>query len=290
VIRKSILVTDVDNTLFDWVDIWHRSFSALLDHLIDLSGIPRAVLISHIRKVHQRVGTSEYAFLIEELDILRGVAKGTPVLEFYRPAVEAFREERRRSLRLYPGVTEALLELRQRGVRIAAYTESLAFYTAYRFRKTGLDRLVDVLYSPPDHELPDNIRSERHYPPEHYDLAHTRHHHTPVGELKPNPDILLSIIEDLGGSRDEALYVGDSHMKDVAMAQDAGVLDALASYGAAQSRTAYELLRQVTHRPDEHVDRERSVLVSRSVSPSITLVDRFDEILAAVNWEAHNGS
>ena len=70
------------------------------------------------------------------------------------PAIDAFRKARRRVLALYPTVADTLAALKAKGVRIAAFTESKAFYTNYRFRKLGLDGLVDVLYSPEDHSVP----------------------------------------------------------------------------------------------------------------------------------------
>src|SRR3546814_10603857 len=57
---RSVLITDVDNTLFDWVNVWHAAFSAMLAELLRLSRLDEATLLSEIRKVHQRVGTSEY--------------------------------------------------------------------------------------------------------------------------------------------------------------------------------------------------------------------------------------
>jgi FMN phosphatase YigB (HAD superfamily) len=77
------------------------------------------------------------------------------------PAIDAFREARRNTLRLYPGVKSTLSTLRARGVLIAAFTESKAFYTSYRFRKLGLDGLVDYLYSPEDHLMPADTPSTR---------------------------------------------------------------------------------------------------------------------------------
>ena len=36
--RKSVVITDLDNTLFDWFEIWYQSFTALLDCLAKDSG------------------------------------------------------------------------------------------------------------------------------------------------------------------------------------------------------------------------------------------------------------
>ena len=37
----SVIITDLDNTLFDWFDIWYKSFNAMLSLLVNKSGIPQ---------------------------------------------------------------------------------------------------------------------------------------------------------------------------------------------------------------------------------------------------------
>ena len=66
----SVVITDLDNTLFDWVEVWYRSFSALLDELVTTTGLPREHLLDDARAIHQRQGTSEYYFLVAELRAL----------------------------------------------------------------------------------------------------------------------------------------------------------------------------------------------------------------------------
>jgi phosphoglycolate phosphatase len=207
------------------------------------------------------------------------------VLEFYAPAIDAFRVARQQSLEFYPGVRGTLEELRSRGTLLVCYTESLAYYSQYRFRKLGLDRLIDFLYSPPDHDLPEGISREeiRFYDPSHYSLQHTEHRFTPVGELKPNPEILRSILESLNVSAEQAIYVGDSPHKDIWMAQHAGVTDAVAAYGAAQHQDAYALLRRVSHWADHDVEAEKTLLSDSEIIPTYRL-DRFDQLLDKIEF------
>lgn len=278
--KRNVLITDVDNTLFDWVDIWYRSFRAMLDEVCAISGLAENDLYTSIRSIHQTHQTSEYAFLLEEIPEFR-LKYGDKVLAKFAPAVDAFRKARLEALHLYPNVSEVLKELKLRGVTIVAYTESQEFYTQYRFRKLGLDRLVDYLYSPPDHELPvKDVRNLRKYPDETYRLELTEQRHTPRGEIKPNPHILSKILEDLEVPAERALYVGDSKMKDIVMAQDAGVLDAWAKYGQAQHREQYELLKKVTHWTPEQVEREKEINSGREVTPTHILSSGFSEILS----------
>lgn len=275
---KRVLITDVDNTLLDWQEIWYETFSAMIDKVLEISGVDPEILYAQCSVVHQKYGTSEYSRLLEELPCLRELY-GDDTATVMASAIDAFRTTRRRVLRLYPTVEETLNTLKAAGVLIAAFTESKAFYTNYRFRKLGLDGLVDYLYSPQDHKMPDDTSSGRFYDSESYSLKHTVHHYTPDGEVKPNPHILVEIIADLGASIEEVVYVGDNILKDVFMAQQAGVTDAHALYGASQHKPEYELLRKVTHWTPEMVERERDALKPGGLQPTHVLDKNFAQIL-----------
>ena len=204
---------------------------------------------------------------------------GENILTAMRPAIEAFRDARRSALQLYPTVEETLKKLKASGIIIAAFTESQAFYTNYRFRKLGLDGIIDYLYSPEDHEITREIISERFYPPEKYAFKTTVHRFTPAGELKPNPKLLLDIISDLGAQINDVVYVGDNILKDVFMAQEADVTDVHAQYGVSQHKPEYELLRKVTHWTREMVEREREALKPGGLVPTHVLEQNFSQIL-----------
>src|SRR6185437_6243057 len=170
-------------------------FSAMLGKLADISGISIQTLKPEIREIHQRHGTSEYAFLIEEVPSLLKAFPHQELATLFAPALDAYREARRRELCLYPRVAESLLKIKGSGARIIGYTESMAFYSNYRVRRLGLDGVLDAVFSPKDHELPRGLTSDqlRKYPAGQYDFRKTEHHLTPPGELKPNKDILLSL-------------------------------------------------------------------------------------------------
>jgi hypothetical protein len=68
-------------------------------------------------------------------------------------------------------------------------------------------------------------------------------------------------------------------MKDVAMAQDVGVLDVHAAYGVVQDREEYELLRRVSHWTQADVEREREIATAPHVTPTYVLEETFAELL-----------
>ena len=269
--EKSVLITDLDNTLFDWVDIWYNSFNAMLQEIVRISGIPQNELEPEIKKIHQRHHTAEYAFLVEELEILRERDASIDVRKKYHGAIDAFRSKRREYLRLYPSVLNTLLTIKEQGTLIVGYTESMEYYSKFRIRELKLDGVLDILYCPPGHEVPDR-------PLATINLHGTQVLHTPRGELKPNPEILSNILASVGVDREKAVYVGDSLFKDVIMAKEVGVTDVYAEYGKAQDRPEYDLLRRVTHWTKEDVEREKRI-TKRKVVPTYILEYSFADLL-----------
>jgi phosphoglycolate phosphatase-like HAD superfamily hydrolase len=277
-VKKRVLITDVDNTLLDWQALWYQTFSAMIGKVIEISGVDPEMLYRQCSIIHQKYGTSEYSRLLEELPCLQEMY-GDETLTVMAPAIDAFREVRRRVLQLYPTVEQTLKTLKAAGVVIAAFTESKAFYTNYRFHKLGLDGLIDYLYSPEDHSMPDETPGTSYYEPDSYNFKKTIHHFIPEGEVKPNPEILREIISDLGARTDQVVYAGDNILKDVFMAQQAGVTDVHALYGASQHKPEYELLRKVTHGTPEMVERERKALAPGGLTPTYVLDKNFAQIL-----------
>jgi phosphoglycolate phosphatase len=170
--------------------------------------------------------------------------------------------------------------MRAKGCLVVGYTESMAFYTTQRVRSLGLDGVLDYLYCPRDHALPRGLtrREIRRYPDEYYELKHTLQRSTPEGVLKPNKQVLLNIVREIGADPNETIYVGDNLMKDIVMAQAAKIIDVYAKYGIAQDRPGYELLRRVTHWSPSTVEVEKRTRES-DVGPSYTLNRNFGELL-----------
>jgi FMN phosphatase YigB (HAD superfamily) len=276
-----LLVLDLDNTLWDWVDVWVESFSALVDGLVDQTGLDPAELKREISAVHQLRGTTEYSFLLDELPSLKPFLRGKSASERFNTVLHKQNSIRKHKTQLYPTVLPTLLDIKSRGVKIVAYTESLAYWTEWRIRLTGLDGILDALYSSPDHDMPTGVslKKIRTLPQENYGLKKTIHKTIDRGISKPNPRVLQEIIAQYGSGTKGVVYVGDNVSKDIAMAQAVGVFDVHAAYGEAHKRPEYELLREVTHWTPEAVARERSTRPGALPTPSYILQKTFSEIV-----------
>ncbi|MFJ5319124.1 HAD family hydrolase [Pectobacterium versatile] len=275
---KTVLITDLDNTLFDWFTVWYKSFSAMLNEVSRISGISVDELKKEIKPIHQNHGTAEYSFVLEEIpSIVKKYGEREEINSTFDSAIHAYRKERKNYLSLYPTVFETLNFLKKKGVFIIGYTESKEYYSNYRIQKLGLDGVIDILFSPEDHHIPEGVVSQ-----EKYRLKETKNRYTPKGEVKPNPKILLDIISSIGAKIENCVYVGDSEMKDIAMAKSVGVDAVFAKYGTTHfinNIQGYDLLRDVTHWTDEDVEREKRIKEENKDIHADYVINGFSEIL-----------
>lgn len=276
---KSILITDLDNTLYDWFGHWYPSFTNFLYQLSEESGIDVDTLKRDIKTVHQRHGTSECFYFIDEIQCLRDAFPHDNLRTKFRGVIETYRTTRDQHLELYPTVLETLSLLKKRGCIIVGYTDSQAMHSIYRTQFLNLDGVFDHLFTPPTHELdlsdPDLADSVSEYD---FSLKQTKHHILEKGEEKPNVDVLRKILDAMDAATNECVYIGDNLFKDVRMAQDAYVTDVHAAYGTAHTSQEYRLLIDVTHWTDADVKREQE-LKNHHVNPTVSVSHLFCEIL-----------
>lgn len=279
-----LLITDLDNTLWDWLGSWYASFSSLMDSLHEESGVDLEVLLDEARDVHRARHTTEYSNLLNEMPSLKSLCSGsdTPMKTFDN-SLHAQYAARKRATKLYPTVFDTLTALKEQEVKVVAYTESGAYWTTRRMLQTGLDGVVDVLYSAPDHDRLGGVdlQALRFFPHEDpYSFKFTESRELDLRVRKPNARVLRQILEEQGCRPTEAIYVGDNLMKDVAMAQETGVLDVHAAYGESHDRSEYELLKRVTYWTEEEVSEESRIAQGRHVVPSFALECSFSEVAA----------
>jgi phosphoglycolate phosphatase len=282
-----LIITDLDNTIYNWVDFYGPAFRAMLLELVRITGLDEEVLKASFKRVHQRHHTSEYSFAIEELDVLSDRDRGLSVaarLQKYGPAIEAFRRKRDETLKPYPGVAETLTQLRAQGKQIVGHTDAMKFYAVYRLqRQLRMADLFDGLFSIRDHGLPpgvveSDVRSQSD--PAVYKCSIPVQREFEPTLTKPDPRALNSILKEFCASPQNALYVGDSAQKDLRMAQECGVRDVLAAYGREYNPRNWQLLVDITHWTDEDLARERQ-LGSQKVKPTYT-ISEFPELLSVV--------
>ena len=258
-----LIICDLDNTLYDWVGYFVPAFDAMLDELVRSTHHSEEALLASFRRVHQRHGTSEYALAVAELDVLTELDGSMTLadrLDRHSGALAAFREGRRKNLRLYRDVAPTLRRLRDDSRTIVAHTDAMTSYADARLHQLGIGYLFDGLWAQSDHEFPSELgRDELREVTGIGGGTHSRRLDRDIAarDLKPEPRIVREIMDAAGADPGETLYIGDNLSKDVLVAQRVGAIDVYAAYGQAHQREQYQRLVDVTHWTEDDVRRER---------------------------------
>jgi FMN phosphatase YigB (HAD superfamily) len=277
IVPPRLLVTDLDNTLYDWVTYFVTAFYAMVDELVAIVPVGREQLLDEFRDIHRRHHNSEHPFAVLELPSLQthfGAIPKHELLAKIDPALHAFNRARRDVLRLYAGVSETLVELAARGTTIVAHTEAVVPNAYFRLEMLGIRKSMKCLYAldGPEAAHPRGTAAFGAPPPEFV-------HIVPPSERKPNPSLLLDICARENVRPGETWYVGDSLTRDISMAKQAGVLAIWAKYGTTFDRSLWTRLVRVTHWTDEDVAREAELRSQfANVQPDLS-IDSFAELL-----------
>jgi len=268
--NKKCLITDFDNTLFDWFDNWYSAFSGAFSYIcLNFPGIDEKEVLNDIKAIHKIHNTTEYLNVFEDLAKLDRYSEFKNFSEICHDASNIRAEIKSQNLKLFSGVIETFKVLKNSSYKIVLFTESEAYSTSERVKLLGLDGIVDYIYSPP----PQNSRS--------ISLEHTQLVSFEKQEqYKPYVKNLNKILIDLNLNPDNCFYLGDSLIKDIQMAKDAGITDIYAQYGEGyKTRPEYQLLKDVTFW-DSSIVRQEEQSSLTNIKPTFILEKSINEILS----------
>lgn len=279
--KIKLLITDLDNTLYDWVSFYSASFIAMVDAISFETGINKKTLLDEYKIIHRKYKNTEQPFATLDIPSIQkhyGCSNRTELNKKLGYAFEAFSNKRSETLKLYDGVEETLKELKSNGVVIVGHTESFEYNSMYRLNKLGVIPYFKQVYTLRDFNKthPDLLNAPI------YNNYNDVVRHLEISERKPNPALLRHICEMEGINISESMYVGDSLSKDISMAQQIGMKNGWASYGRVFDNAAWEILLAITHWDEEDAKREKEISVMyKDVKPEITL-NKFSDILKYV--------
>jgi FMN phosphatase YigB (HAD superfamily) len=278
--RQKLLITDLDNTLYDWVSFFTASFQGMVGELTQLLDTPEDTILNEFKSVHQKYGNSEQPFAVLELPSVRNRFRGLSRNEIVKridPALHRFNSVRKRTLALYQGTAETLADLQQEGVKIVGHTEAVLANSYWRIRALGIEEYFSRLYTLEGKDAI-HISPETRWtdPPKGFITV------VPRDERKPNPRLLADICRHEGADPGTTYYLGDSLVRDVAMAKEAGVTAIWARYGTKYDPDCWKYLVRITHWTDEDVARESNLKAKfGSVIPDYA-IDSFSELKSIV--------
>jgi phosphoglycolate phosphatase len=157
--RLRAVVTDLDNTLYPWVDYVVPSLEAMVDSLASTTGLPRIRIVQALKAVYTKYESNEYPFAIQESELFAPYRSDFDSFNemVIWPAARAFKAARERYLHPYPGVREVLDAIRARGLKLVALTDAPRNAAELRLKWLGLDGHFDALYTLPGYPLPELV-------------------------------------------------------------------------------------------------------------------------------------
>jgi phosphoglycolate phosphatase len=276
--RYRAVVTDLDNTLYPWVDFIVPALEAMVASLVTTTGLPRIRIVQALKAVYTKYESNEYPFAIQESGLFEPYQADFDSFDalVVRPAREAFRAARLKYLHPYPGVAQTLDALRKARLEVIGLTDAPRNAAELRLKHLKLDGHFDALYTMPAFPLPENVDPEIKRKEE---AGHYRSR-TPVVELphdaeKPSPAGLARILADHRLAAREVLYVGDNVKKDMPVAEKNGVTGVWAEYGTYVSAEYRERLaiisaKSVTRR---HVADETTTRWPKTISSFVQVLE-----------------
>lgn len=268
---KKLLITDLDDTLYDWIGFFIPAFYAMLDKLSEITSIDRERLIYEYKKIHQKFGSVEYPFATLELPSIKKKYSGlspNEVKTLIDEAFYCFNSVRKKELKLYDGVLDTIKFLSDKGITIIGYTESAQENGLYRLNKLNISKYFKHVYSSKSDYINENIVDEK-----------AKY----VYVKKPNKDVLLSICKTENCAVQEAVYIGDSLTKDIYMAKKAGIASVWADY-PKKKNNYYDLLVNITSWTEEdfkHEEELKKQYFASGMQPDFT-ISNFKQLIPIV--------
>jgi FMN phosphatase YigB (HAD superfamily) len=248
--KRQLLLTDIDNTLYDWGAFFAPSFRAMVYALVRELGISEDQMYGEFKKVFARHGSLDYAFLIQELDSVCTLSTDS-IKHLIRTGRGAFLSVQRKRLRPYPGVPETLRWLLSQDVTIIGVTNSPMHRAQKRLFDLRLDSLLSGLVAWEGFEGDIDPVTDGYVALSRQRLR-TRVPKcisVPLSACKPSHEHYAIALSAFGGASTEAWAMGDSLSKDLKPAASLGVKTIWARYGSGfdpEDRDASTLLR-ITH-------------------------------------------
>ncbi len=295
---EKLIVLDIDNTVFNWVEYYVHCMTALFDKVQAITGIPVAILQKESQTVFENEGTIEYPFLIQELPSVVNYYEHDVermLREVVEPGRQAFNHAAQDTLVPYPDVVATLSHLKQRYPKlpVIALTDAPRYVAMWKLNKLGILEYFDAVYGLPDPRIPaDPINLKVKVDPEilmkHLQKSkfgfEGRIRVLPDDYEKPGTKGLKTVLMDfdMESHKQDVLWIGDNLRKDVGLGVRLGVHTGWARYGTVIRQEARNTL--LLFSPQNNVAKNVSLDPQSQESPRPDFVlESFSDLLAAVD-------
>ena len=273
-----LLITDLDNTLYNWVDYFAPRFRSIVHVIAKQTSIDEETIYTQFKHVFAKYGALEYSFSVQELSL----CKNLPVADVERLvnfSKFAFSRTRNKRLIPYAEVQQTLSHLQKRGLKIVGVTNAPIYHAQMRLKQLKIEKLFYGLAGWEGHAVPDDDisatkivkhRSSQGW----YKTKIKKIWVLPKELLKPDTNSYLKIINEIGCTSKQCVVIGDSIQKDLVPALEHDIMAVWAKYGRDFNGSNFETLLKITDWSEEKV---QSTYFDDSIVPSYT-IDCFSQL------------
>jgi FMN phosphatase YigB (HAD superfamily) len=269
--NSKIIITDLDNTIWPWLDWAPDAYDAMVDYLSRRTGIDKDAIIASFKPHYITKESIEYAAVIQSSNSFSQRAERDSLIGGARAA---FGLVRKRGLRLYDGVEETLRAAKGRGIKLVALTDAPMVHATMRLRKLGVELIYDKLVALPNpmgasypQRVQRKIENGEYEPLIESMLVPKSKPHTPLEY------VLGMSKEDIA---DRVMMVGDSP-KDMALATRYGMTGLFAKYGISPNHAA--LKAQLAKYVSDEVSARNMGTGLFELPENCHAIDSFTEVL-----------
>jgi FMN phosphatase YigB (HAD superfamily) len=282
----TLLITDVDDTLYSWIDYFAPCFRSMVHVLAKETRLSEDEIIEDFRQVYARRKSLEYAYSVRELHMCATM----PLDEIDRLTTLAhtvFGNTRKVHLKPYKDVKRTLAWAKQSGMDVVAVTNSPIDLAIGRLKNLGLFTFFTGLAAWEGYEVPTYETNSIQLKEAHRRNENKRKNDRlllwslPADELKPSSSAYAKIINDLSVSKEDVCVVGDSLYKDISPAISLGLMAVhLNSHvsSPAKSRNKETLFR-ITHWSEDKISK---IYEDKSIKATHQ-IDRFEQLIEYLN-------
>lgn len=231
---RKLLITDLDNTLYNLIDYFGPSFRGMVHALARETKIEEEILLSNFKQVFKQRESLEYGFAVQELEVLKALQR-EEILKLIKLSQAVFKRARQKNLIPYESVIETLEWFKKHGVIIVGMSNAPFYNAEIRLKQLHIDKYFYGLAARKDLHLPEDEFTEeitKNKIGRKYESKKIlRKWVLEKDQLKPNTYGYEKIMKDLNIMPEHTYVIGDSILKDIQPALIVGANGVWAKYG-----------------------------------------------------------
>jgi len=281
---RKLLITDLDNTLYNLIDYFGPSFRGMVHALSRKTKIQEEVLLVDFKKVFLKRESLEYGFSVQELDAFKSFS-AEEKLSLIKLAKGAFKRGRDKYLKPYANVKDTLDWLTQHSVIIVGVSNAPFYNAQIRLKQLHLDKYFYGLAAREDLYLPDDEYSQdinRKISVNKYESKRIQKKwKLTKKQMKPNIYAYKKVMEDLEISPENTYVIGDSIAKDIQPAIEIGAKGIFAKYGEKNEKKNLDTVLSMTNWSKSEIEK---VFFEKHKEPDL-IADDFSDLKNIIKVE-----